>query len=311
MGEIWVSALLGTKSPSEFEMLQNQAISAAANTQDAYVQNWTWAAIGWDYLHRGRINDGRHAMRELMDRGRVLGDPRSTGLGLALLTWTVLSQESYSEALECSEQALTLAVTPQDRTTALLGKGCALVLLGQTEEGAPILDEVRRRCLADGDLYRLVGNDAATAVGKVLRGDIGGGIRFIEEAISKRENEGYLFAADWYRLNLCEVYLQIISGNEKPPLAILLKNLPILLKLMLTAPASIHKLTKRVLQNQQIDPSGQYVGSVHKVLGLLYKVKKKPALALEHLAEAKKIFSQYGPSPVLTRVETALAELQQ
>ena len=115
----------------------------------------------------------------------------------------------------------------------LLAKGCALVLLGQTEAGAPILDEVRRRCVSDGDLYRLVGNDAATAVCKVLQGDIGGGIRFLEDAISRREKEGYQFMADWYRLNLCEVYLQIISGNEKPPLAILLKNLPILLKVML------------------------------------------------------------------------------
>jgi hypothetical protein len=84
------------------------------------------------------------------------------------------------------------------------------------------------------------------------------------------------------------VYLHILSSNEKPPLAILLKNLPILLKLMLTAPARIHGLTKRVLQNRQIDPSGQIVGSVHKVLGLLYKLKKKRALALEHLTEAKK-----------------------
>jgi tetratricopeptide (TPR) repeat protein len=303
---------LGTKTLTEFQILKSQAISAAAaNTQDAYVQNWTWTAIGWDYLHRGRVNDAREAMRELMDRGRALGDPRSTGVGLSIMTWIFLIQESYADALECSEQALTLAVTPQDRTTALLGKGCALVLLGQTGAGAPILDEVRRRCIADGDLYRLVGNDAATAVCKVLRGDIGGGIRFIEEAISRRENEGNLFAADWYRLNLCEVYLQIISGNEKPTLAILLKNLPILLKLMLTAPARIHGLTKRVLQNRQMDPSGQYVGSAHKVLGLLYKVKKKRPLALEHLTEAQRIFSQYGPSPVLTRVETALAELRQ
>jgi hypothetical protein len=117
--------------------------------------------------------------------------------------------------------------------------------------------------------------------------------------------------ADWYRLNLCEIYLQIISGNEKPPLAILLKNLPTLLKVLFTASARIHGLTKHVLENRQFDPSGQQVGSAHKALGLLYKVKKKQALALEHLTEAKRILSQYGPSPALTRVETALVELQQ
>jgi hypothetical protein len=259
IGEMLVSITLTPKPLNEFELVKSEAIKVASEAQDAYAQNWSLTLICWDYLHRGRINDARIAMHELMERGRVFRDPRSTGLALAFMTWIAFFQESYSEALEYSEQALTVAITPQDRTTALLAKGCALVLLQQTEAGAPILYEVRRRCISDGDLYRLNGNDLCTAVCKVLQGDIGGGIRFLEDAISRRENEGYLFMADYYRLNLCEVYLQIISGNEKPPLAILLKNLPILLKLMLTAPARIHGLTKRVLQNRQIDPSGNEV----------------------------------------------------
>jgi hypothetical protein len=147
---------------------------------------------------------------------------------LSLLTWIAFFQDSYSEALEYSEQALTVAITPQDHTNAVLAKGCALVLLGQTEVGALILDEVRRRCVSDGDLYRLNSNDASTAVCKVLQGDIGDGIHFLEEAISKQK-KGYLFLADYCRLLLCKVYLQIISRNEKLPLASLLKNLPILL----------------------------------------------------------------------------------
>src|SRR5215471_18771046 len=93
----------------------------------------------------------------------------------------------------------------------------------------------------------------------------------------------------WRIGTACEIYLQIISGNEKPPLAILLKNLPTLLKVLFTASARIHGLTKHVLENRQLDPSGQQVGSAHKALGLLYKVKKKQALAIEHLTEAKRI----------------------
>ena len=311
LGEMFASLTIAPKPLSEFERLKKEAISAGANAENAYVQNWTWGIIGWDYMHRGCVNDARDILRELMERGRVLGDPRSTGLALSLLTWIAFAQDSYSEALEYSEQALAVAITPQDRTTAVLAKGCALVLLRQTEAGEPLLDEVRRRCVSDGDLYRFVGSDSVTALCKVLHGDIGGGIHFLEDAISRREKEGYQSIADWYRLNLCEVYLQIISGNEKPPLAILLKNLPTLLKVIFTASARIHRLTKHVLGNRQFESSGVFVGSAHKALGLLYKTKKKRALALEHLTEAKRIFSQFGPSPVLTRVETALAELGQ
>ena len=45
------------------------------------------------------------------------------------------------------------------------------------------------------------------------------------------------------------------------------------------------------------------------ILGLLYKVKKKRALAIQHLSEARRITSQFGPSPMLARIDAALAEL--
>ena len=46
-------------------------------------------------------------------------------------------------------------------------------------------------------------------------------------------------------------------------------------------------------------------------LGLRYKIKKKRPLALEHLTEVKRIFSQFGQTPILARVDAALAELGQ
>ena len=127
----------------------------------------------------------------------------------------------------------------------------------------------------------------------------------------KREGEGYRSAADWYRFFLSDVYLQIIAGDEILPVATLLKNLPILMKVMATASSRIPALMTRALDNPQFDPEGHHVGRVQMILGLLYKVKKKRALAVQHLAEAKRIFSQFGQTPILARVETALAELKQ
>ncbi len=47
------------------------------------------------------------------------------------------------------------------------------------------------------------------------------------------------------------------------------------------------------------------------ILGLLYKIKRRRALALEHLTEAKRILSRFGQTPILARVDAALAELGQ
>jgi hypothetical protein len=45
------------------------------------------------------------------------------------------------------------------------------------------------------------------------------------------------------------------------------------------------------------------------ILGRLYKFKKKRALAIQHLTEAKRIVSQFGPTPILAKIEAALADL--
>ena len=45
------------------------------------------------------------------------------------------------------------------------------------------------------------------------------------------------------------------------------------------------------------------------ILGLLYEAKKTCTLALQHLTEAKRITSQFGPSLTLTKIDAALAEL--
>jgi hypothetical protein len=113
------------------------------------------------------------------------------------------------------------------------------------------------------------------------------------------------------RLNLAEAYLQFIAGNEKPPpLPILLRNLPTILRVLITAHSRIPDLVKQVMANPHFDPAGHHVGRAQMVLGLFYKVKKKRALAVQHLTEARRILSQFGQTPVLARVDTALGELK-
>jgi hypothetical protein len=131
----------------------------------------------------------------------------------------------------------------------------------------------------------------------------------MEQAISRRDREGYRRAADWYRLFLSEVYLQILAGDEKASLSTLLKNLPILVKIFITASARIRAMMTYFLANPYFDPDGHHVGHAQTILGLLYKARRKPALALKHLTVAKRILLQFGESPMLARVDAALAQL--
>jgi hypothetical protein len=214
----------------ELEALKKEAIKAASETTDAHIQNWIRFVIGWEEFHRGRTAQAQESARELLQIGQALNDPRSTGLGLLVLMWIALVSDSYGEALAYSEQSLATAIAPLEIDGALVGKGCALILLRRTREGAAMLAEGRRRCVTNGNLYPLVGSEAVLGVCRVLDGHIKDGIRSIEEAIQTKEGEGYRDVADWYRLYLAEVYLQIISGQERPPFPIVVRNLWVILK---------------------------------------------------------------------------------
>jgi tetratricopeptide (TPR) repeat protein len=284
-------------------------MEAASNTTDVYIRNWIRWAVGWEEFHRARIIQARDSAHELMRVGQTLNDPRCTGQALNLLAWIALVSDAYDKALEYSEQCLAVAIAPLDRIGAAGGKGCALVLLRRTEEGAALLEDHRRRCIADGNLYTLAGSDAIVGVCKALQGNIKDGIRIIQDAIAKREQEGYRDAADWYRGFLIEVYLQIIAGNERLSLPTLLRNLPVLLRVTITGSTRIRALIRGIRENPHFDDAGVIEGRAQMHLGLLYKIEKKQASAVQHLLEAKRILSQFGQTPILTRVETALGEL--
>jgi hypothetical protein len=109
--EILVSTIVAPKPLQEFETLKKEAIKAASNTPDAYIQNWTRFVVAWEEFHQGRMNEARDSARDLMEVGRLLDDPRSTGLGLCVLALIALLSDAYVEALEYSEQSIAVATT--------------------------------------------------------------------------------------------------------------------------------------------------------------------------------------------------------
>ena len=308
-GAIHVSTMIAPQPVGTFEALARRAQAAASATSDAYIQSWVLWVIAWEEVHRGRTEKARIVARDLLRIGERLNDPRPTSIALWVSGWIAILSDDYTEALQFGEECTKLALTPLDRLIGQGIKGIALVLLRNVDEGVAILADQRAECAALNFRYQLVGSDVVWGLSLVLRGQIAEGIRFINNAALARDYEGYRVAADWSRLFLCEVFLEIIAGKQKPPLSILLKNLPALLKVTLTAPSRIHAFVTHVLENPQLDPAGHHVGRAQMILGLLYKAKKKRPLALEHLTEARRIFSQFGQTPILARVDAALAEL--
>jgi hypothetical protein len=89
------------------------------------------------------------------------------------------------------------------------------VALGRNEEGAMLLEESRRRCDTDGNVFALDHSKMILGVCKILQGRLADGIHMIENGILKTEKDGYKTTADLERLFLADVYLQIMTGGDK------------------------------------------------------------------------------------------------
>jgi class 3 adenylate cyclase len=306
--EIHLATNIAPLTTEEFEKLTREAMAAASQIEDAYLQYFLRFVISWEEFHRGRMLRASAIADEGVEIGNRNNDPRSMGFGLNLKSWIAISSDDYQGGLDLAEAALRISSTEFDKLGAQNAKIAAHVLLRRPDSYA-MCSEFLDRCAANGWHWRATSIDGLIGVAMVIRGEIGRGIKRIEEASARREKEGYRALADWYKGFLVEVYIEIISGRDKPPLNVMLRNAVSLAKVFLIGEKRIAEIVTRLKQSPQVDPNGHHFGRCEMDLGLYYKAKGKHALALQHLTEAKRIASQFGPTPMLAKIETALAEI--
>ena len=308
MGAMMISTTISPISVEVFEATSRETLVAAASTDDFYLNAFAQNMVGWEELHRGRITNALQAAAQLMAAGRRMNDPRSIGCGMQLKAWVALMGDDYQAALNFAETAISVARTPFDRVSAENVKNAALVLL-KRPEALSLVRVCMEQFAVNGWNWHLRTPELAFGIAFAVRGELGRGINMIKRSIVRNDSEGYIALADWSRLFLCEIYIEIIAGKEKPPFMLLARNVPTIVMMTFTAQRRIPALVAQVRQNPQFDPNGHHVGRCEMILGLLYKAKKKRALAVQHLTEAKRIASQFGATPMLARIEAALAEV--
>jgi class 3 adenylate cyclase/tetratricopeptide (TPR) repeat protein len=308
--QILISSAVAPQRIEDHERLVLNALEAASRTEDAYIRSVIRWVIAIDEIGRGRMTIARRIAEEMSAIGRDFNDPRPRGMGMGILGWIALTSDDYEKAVSCADECLRIAFTPQERLNALGVKGAALALL-KRQEAQSVLNDTRKQLTDLNWRYELLLLEPAFGVLAVLNGQIGRGIRTIEKAIATARRAGWRAAEDWAKLFLCEVYLEIMFPKEKPSFSLLLQNIPVLIKILFFGRSSMESLVSQVRSNSQFDRNGHHIGRAEMILGLLYKGKGKRARAVQHLIEAKRIFSQLGRTPVLARVDAALAELGQ
>ena len=308
VSELAVSNFRDPLSNSDYQDRKTQMEALLDGMTDPYLQNFYLAQSLWNQISRGHVKLAKQDAERMLENGRVANDPRALGYGTAMKALIAMLGGDYQAALELSDKALSLARTEFDIASALSSKIPAQIAL-QTEDGMTQAIDYIQYCEERGWCLYKTGPQAMYGTGLAMQGDIKGGIRYLNEAIERREKEGYDTSAHWSRLHLCEVYLAILGGEGDASMSVMLRNAGALAGVFLNGKRCVSSLVKQIQMSPQFDSDGHHIAHSELILGLLYKFQKKRTPAIQHLQKAHAIVKTSGESPMLERIEICLEEL--
>jgi class 3 adenylate cyclase len=303
------STILAPMSPEELEREGQLALEEAKQKPDGYIENWIPMTLSWDFVHRFDTNRAKLFAHSIVQNARERSDPRALGLGLWLLGWIDIVDEQYVDALAHGEEGEKVAVLPLDRLVSTQVKGIALVGLGQVDDGSRILTELREQFTKNGWRYNCSGTNLILGLALIMQGKLAKGISQIRRHIAESEHQRYQLVADWARILLAEVYLELLTGKEKPQIRVLLRNLVFLIRTVPFAAEMALRLLSQASANQQFDRSTAMAARISFGIGLACKIKKRGKEARVHFEQARKIAEPLKAAALLAKIDTALAEL--
>ena len=139
-----------------------------------------------------------------------------------VLGYTDMLGDDPNGAIVHAEECTRLAVTQNERRQAALVKATSGVFLGNARDALKEIETVNSALEHSGSLILIQRQPQSVAL--VMLGRISEGVRMLEQAIAQSDAIEDRTRAAWGRIILAEIYIQILSGGEKPPVAVLIRN---------------------------------------------------------------------------------------
>jgi hypothetical protein len=287
------------------------AIAAAMGTGDAYIITWTRFMVAWNAMHRGQVARARAVSNDLIKAGEAMRDPRPRGWGLAVQDWIAIISDDREIALRIAEETIAKAVTPYEITNGWDIKAVSLILLKRVDEGAPILERVRTTEASSQLWYQYCGHDIAYGVLLALQGRLGDGVRYIENRIAKSTQLGYRTHAGWNRIALAQLYLDVLTSEERPPLGLIIRNLFFILRVKTYGARIVISILETTLKHSSFNRDESFwKGQIYFLMGLAYKRLGKIGKARDLLIQGKEIMARHGDTMVLRRAEQEISAIE-
>lgn len=306
-GLFFMSSYLGLHPLEVADQKKAEMMEDCVHFGDAYICNWGFYFVAWDYFYRGLNQEARDAAIDLVLSGEQLNDPRAIGQANLMLGILRLYEDDPLAGAAHFEKCVQLAVTLNERRAAELFMASSKVFLGRAAEGLAQIDAINLECERAGALFMVQREMGGVAL--AMMGQISEGINVLKRQIAHSDSVADRTRAAVGRIILAEIYIQIISGKEKPQPAVLLKNLATIVGAMIFGARRARALLEKAALHKQLSERGVIMARVNFDLGVLSAMKKKREEARRYFEKALVGAKDQGAHKLLQKIDAALAEI--
>ena len=204
---------------------------------------------------------------------------------------------------------MQVALAPVDHLFARFGEGGALALLGRAGEGVTVLADVVEKSKARGLMLLVMLAEPFYGASMTLTGQLGRGIRCIHASIKRTEGWGNPYWPVLGYILLGEIYLQIATAPERPPLKVIIANLLFVLTNVPVAARKARRYFEEAVHRSRALNSPGYLARALLGLGMLNAARKQTERARTYLREAEEVAEGVRDENIANKARRALAAL--
>ena len=306
---MFCSTLLGRWPLEEAERFGAEMIATAEEVGDNYLLNWAYWTVAWDYLFRGLIVEARVWAHKLIESGRQRDDRRTLAMAYWTLGWIDLAGERVEDAIKDADECGKTAVAGFDIVAGKFVKVNAELLTGKVDKTLERLLEQREWLETNGWVFSANGADCSIGTALLLRRRLKEAILYLEKALAQSDQHGDQYAAVWNRIALAEIYLAIVTNSGKPSLRVLANNLGAVVTGKLRGAERALVLLEQARKMSQVHERGVLRARIDLDVGLLLAQKRQFSAARQRFLSARAAAEAQDVSPMLARIDAALARL--
>ena len=289
------------------ERMKAELIDDCLRIDDSIILCWSHYSIAWDYLYRGLIVEAREVAMRLIASGEERRNPRGIGSAHLLLSYIDEMCDDPVAAAAHAEECIRVAVVPDERRQAAMVKAVSGILLGRVREGLEEIVALNSEFERSGALMAM--QSMFQGIGLAMLGQVSEGIRMIEKEIAQADATGDQTRAAMSRIILAEVYIQILSGKEKPRVMVLFRNFWTVTGALIFGASRARRLLRQAAAVKKLSERGVFVARINYDLGVLSAMNRRSERARAYFNKARVGAECQGAEKLTRKIDIALMQL--